>query len=125
MSKNRFGVLKVYLVLLIVFFLFAFFYFSSGKFVEKDRFQAVFLTNNQVYFGNISKITSQNIVLSNVYYLQSNDTTAVEQDTKLNLVKLGTEVHSPEDTMYISRSQVLFWENLKKDSKISQFAEKK
>jgi hypothetical protein len=34
------------------------------------------------------------------------------------LIKLGNEVHGPEDSMVIERSQVLFFENLKNDGKV-------
>jgi hypothetical protein len=33
-------------------------------------------------------------------------------------VKLGNEIHGPEQEMQISSSQVIFWENLKNDGKV-------
>jgi hypothetical protein len=33
---------------------------------------------------------------------------------------LGSELHGPEDKMSVSSEQVLFWENLKNDSKVVQ-----
>ena len=33
--------------------------------------------------------------------------------------ELGGELHGPEDVMYVSREQVLFWENLKDDGKVA------
>lgn len=35
------------------------------------------------------------------------------------LVKLGDELHGPKDEMRINRDQVLLWENLKGDSKVT------
>jgi len=74
--------------------------------VNKDGFQAVFLTSGQVYFGKIKEITTSNVILENIYYLK---------DGGSALVKLGCETHKPEDRMTIVRSNLQFWENLKTD----------
>ena len=42
-----------------------------------------------------------------------------EQKTELSLVKLGNELHSPEDRMMINKDQVVFVEDLKNDSKVT------
>ncbi|MBX4187002.1 MAG: hypothetical protein KW802_01940 [Candidatus Doudnabacteria bacterium] len=96
-------------------------------------YQAVFLTNNQVYFG---KLTGSHgfYKLTDIYYLQvtqnlqqatadaKNPTSTGTAQTQPNiqLVKLGSELHGPEDTMYIDRDKVLFWENMKDESKVVQ-----
>jgi len=102
--------------------------------VKKDQYQAVFLTNGQVYFGKIGASKDGYISLSDIYYLQvdqsvqpsteNKDTQSQEATTDANsnvqLVKLGNELHGPEDQMQISNDQVLFWENLKEDGKVSK-----
>lgn len=88
--------------------------------------QAVFLTNGQVYFGKISKETSSTLVLSEIYYLQvtqplqrSGDQNENAQgQNELALVKLGNELHGPKDEMRINKDHVLFTENLKDESKV-------
>jgi len=35
-------------------------------------------------------------------------------------VKLGSEIHGPEDLMIINRAQILFVENLKPSGRVSQ-----
>jgi hypothetical protein len=35
-------------------------------------------------------------------------------------VKLGNELHGPEDEMTIEKAQVLYWENLKPSGKVSE-----
>ena len=95
--------------------------------IASDKYQAVFLTNGQVYFGKLAKVHSGYYVLKDVFYLQNkaSDKTA-DDEGQLNskgdveLIKLGNEVHGPEDYMIIERSQVLFFENLKSDGKVSQ-----
>ncbi|MDP2736693.1 MAG: hypothetical protein Q8O59_02830 [bacterium] len=92
-----------------------------------SRYQAVFLSNGQVYFGKVTDANIQTLVLENIYYLRSagnlqtseakNSTTTPETDN-FSLVKLGNELHGPEDKMSINLSQVLFVEDLKIDSKV-------
>lgn len=38
----------------------------------------------------------------------------------VQLIKLGQEVHGPEDEMILSKDQVLFIENLKPDGKVAK-----
>jgi len=103
---------------------------ATGK-VNQDGYQAVFLTNGQVYFGKLDSIGDNYLGLSNIYYLQADSsiqsgTTAAATTTDTDnaqLVKLGNELHGPEDEMQISAEQVLFWENLKKDGKVAQAIE--
>lgn len=74
--------------------------------VDKDGFQSVFLNGGQVYFGKITEIGTENVILEDVYYLKVSG-----QDQ--SLVKLGCELHKPEDKLTITRSNLIFWENLK------------
>lgn len=95
--------------------------------VEKDKYQAVFMTNGQVYFGKLAKIDAGYTELTDVYYLQVQQ--SVQPDSKeaaaanseqpqVSLTKLGNELHGPTDKMHISKDQILFWENLKDDSTV-------
>lgn len=103
---------------------------SADSAVKAKQFQAVFLTNGQVYFGRVSKVDDSYVKLTNIYYLQVTSGASASQtvqpkgsDTsnqQVSLAKLGGELHGPEDTMFISRSQVLFWENLKTDGKVAK-----
>ncbi len=87
-------------------------------------YQAVFLNNNQVYFGRISNsMNSQFVTLEDIYYLQvqqqiqpASKNAAPQQN--ISLVKLGGELHGPTDKMYINRDQVLLVEDLRADSNI-------
>lgn len=91
---------------------------------SSNKWQAIFLTNGQVYFGKVTNIDDKSLVLTKIYYLQveqqlqpeKQDTT--NQQPKLSLVKLGNELHGPEDQMRINRNQVLFTEDLKDSGKV-------
>jgi hypothetical protein len=93
--------------------------------VKNKQYQAVFLTNGQVYFGKVKNVDSSYVKVTDIYYLQvqqqvqPKDNTAA-QTPQVSLAKLGGELHGPEDVMYVSRSQVLFWENLKDDGKVAK-----
>ncbi|HEX9153264.1 MAG TPA: hypothetical protein VF809_00405 [Candidatus Saccharimonadales bacterium] len=100
------------------------FYFGRNReaqYVNKDRVQAVFLTNGQVYFGNVKAITNQYLDLQNIYYLNSQtDSKSTTDSTSFALVKLGCELHGPLDQMVINREQVSFWENLSDTGKVAK-----
>lgn len=101
---------------------------TTGGAVKGKQYQAIFLTNGQVYFGKLKSVDSSYLKLTDIYYLQVQQTVQPDQQKQENqnqqpnvsLAKLGSELHGPEDTMYISRDQVLFWENLKEDGKVTQ-----
>jgi hypothetical protein len=101
--------------------------------VDEAGYQAIFLTNGQVYFGKLDDVNSQYVKVTDIYYLQVQQADGKKlqegdnnADPKISLAKLGGELHGPQDTMYISRDQVLFWENLqgKDKSKVVEAIEK-
>lgn len=106
--------------------------------MNTETYQAVFLTNGQVYFGKLDGLTHRSLVLTDVYYVQetpadteqapqqdAQQTQPEQQNTQENaeqtqfaVVRLGNELHQPENQMVINRDQVLFWENLRSDSQV-------
>lgn len=130
-SKKMIMAAVVVIVILVVAFL-AFWGWKqmaggSSSFVKGNQYQALFLTNGQVYFGKLSNVDDKYVKLSDIYYLQVQQTVQpAQQQTNQNnnpqvsLAKLGSELHGPEDTMLVNRDQVLFWENIKDDGKVVQ-----
>ncbi|HVQ43959.1 MAG TPA: hypothetical protein VMT30_03255 [Candidatus Saccharimonadia bacterium] len=96
--------------------------------VKGKQYQAVFLTNGQVYFCKLTKVDNSYVKCTDIYYLQVQQTVqpkdtsaaAAANNQQVSLAKLGGELHGPEDVMYVSRQQVLFWENLKNDGKVAK-----
>lgn len=116
--------------------------------IDQTKYYAVFLTNGQVYFGHLKNYNTQNPELSDIYYLQlaqspqassegqktenqgeqktegqvleQPNQTGDQQDQGLTLIKLGEELHGPEDAMVLNRDQVLFVEKLKNDGKVAK-----
>lgn len=99
----------------------------SGK---ASGYQAVFLTNGQVYFGKLSSAHRDYVELSDIYYLQVTQPplqgsaelgqAAAQQQARLQLVKLGNELHGPVDEMQLNREHILFFEDLKEEGKVVQ-----
>lgn len=98
--------------------------------VKPSGYQAVFLTNGQVYFGKLTDVSATYATLTDVYYLQvapqpnlqgsQNQQTASQQQQQqqLFLVKLGKELHGPVDEMKINREQILFYEDIKEEGTV-------
>lgn len=88
--------------------------YEKNEFIDSSTYQAIFLANNQTYFGHLKNVSGDYLVLSDVYYVK-----IAEEENKSILVKLGAiEPHGPEGSMTISKDQVLFWENLRSDSQV-------
>lgn len=98
---------------------------NEGQYVNNNEYQAVFVNVNgtsggQVYFGHIKSLTSNYIDLTNVFYIQNQSSSSSSSSNAYTLVKLGCELHGPEDQMIINGSQVYFWENLKSTGQVTQ-----
>lgn len=111
---------------------------NTSAAIDSSKYQAVFFTNGQVYFGKLHTFNSEYLKLTNIFYLQTQNqnsstsstdsknpqqTTTSQQSTP-TLIKLGSEVHGPEDEMMIAKDQVLFFENLKSDGTVAQSIQK-
>jgi hypothetical protein len=130
-SKKHFIIFALAVVLaLVILFMAGMFVknlMGAEKDIKGDKYQALFLTNGQVYFGHIKDIDHSYAKMTDIYYLQVQQSVqpedkpeGEEQQPQVSLSKLGDELHGPEDAMHISRDQILFWENLKDDSKVVQ-----
>lgn len=92
-----------------------------------DKYQAVFLDNGQVFFGKLKNTSGTYLTLEKAYYTQKQDLpdgASAEQkaatSNNVSLVKVGDEVYGPEGVMRIRSEQVLFWQNLRNDSKVAK-----
>jgi len=85
----------------------------------RSGYYAIFLSNGQVYFGNITKENDRELVLKHIFYIQKN-AEAGQSANDVTLLKLGNELHGPEDMMEINKSQILFIEQLKPDGKVAK-----
>lgn len=103
---------------------------SGQEMGVSSGYQAVFLSNGQVYFGKLSGMTATYATLKDIYYLQvttppTTDASQLnqqqaQQQQQLSLVKLGQELHGPVDEMKINREQILFYEDIREDGRVMQ-----
>ncbi len=97
--------------------------------LEDEGPKAVFLTNGQVYFGELDEANKDFLKITNPYYLQ-NRTVLQEpveegaeptQKKQLSLTALGgagLQIHGPERSMFVPWNTVLYIEDLKDDSEV-------
>jgi len=124
-KKNTRTIILITVVLLTIVLLglTVFFYLQTSSENYSSKYQAVFLTNGQVYFGKVSTESDEWIVMENVYYLKLKQSLQGQGSKELSesdvtLAKLGNEIHGPTDMMKINKKQVLFIENLSENSKV-------
>lgn len=105
---------------------------SADTGIDSSKYQAVFLTNGQIYFGDLHPYNDEYLRLTTGYYPQAkaSDNPDSEKTTQptanasgIQLIRLGDEVYGPENEIFISKKQILHYENLKPDSKVSQLIE--
>lgn len=131
-KKNQIKTILISVIVIAVFALLSFigisiYKSSTAANIDSGKYQAVFLTNGQVYFGKLKAANGDYMKLNDIFYLQTKEETSSENplettdssDAKVELIKLGSEIHGPDDEMIISKDQILFFENLKKDSKVT------
>lgn len=104
---------------------------GSSATTDGKTYYAVFLTNGQVYFGILKSPSAQYAEMTDIYYLQVAQQDIQppadqkdQQQTKLELVKLGNELHGPKDKMQINRDHILFYEAMKNDGQVVQTIQK-
>jgi len=97
---------------------------SQSDYVDTGKLQAVFLNGGQVYFGKINNLNDKYLSMNGIYYLRVNQQVQPNQSSTssndVSLVKLGCELHGPQDNMVINIDQVIFWENLKDDGQVAK-----
>jgi len=95
--------------------------------IDSGRYQAVFLTNGQVYVGKLSSQSNGYMQMTKVYGMQTGNSTdaadtnkQTQTDGGYKLVRLSNGLLGSEDAMTLSRDQILYYENLKPNSKVVQ-----
>ncbi len=111
-----------------------------------SRYVAVYLNNGNVYFGKFSQAEGHDVVLTDVYFLNTATPTPQQEkpktksanesvgagataesassQTEFQLARLTDQFQRPTDKLLISRDHILFWEYLRADSKVVQAIEK-
>lgn len=102
----------------------ALYIFKGERLVVRDSetYQAVFLSNNQVYFGKLKSVNRDLWRLTDVYYLRAG--TVQSASSEIDLIKLGGELHAPTDEMFINKSHVIFYEAISETGEVMRLIRK-
>ena len=82
------------------------------------EYHAVLLINGQAFFGKIDNLESENVVLRDVFYIQSRQNPETKAVSNV-LIKRGQEWHAP-DRMILNRRQVLLIEPVTEGSQVAK-----
>jgi len=85
-------------------------------------YQAVLLSNGQVYYGRLEGYGTSKPILREVYYVQVSTNPQTHESTNI-LLKRGHEWHEP-DRMYINPNQIMLVEPVGADSKVADLIRK-
>lgn len=102
--------------------------------IDTGKYQAVFLSNGQVYFGRLSVVNNDYMKLTNIYYLErqlsGTGDTEIEGDTgsatvnatdnNFQLLKYSDVLYGSEDAMVISKDDIIRFENLRSDGVVAK-----
>ena len=85
--------------------------------IDDDRYQAVILSNDKVYFGQISDASDDFFQLERAFFLRETRESAEAEPVRA-LLPVNREIHAPDNTMLIRKDEVVLVENLAEDSPI-------
>lgn len=93
-----------------------------GQRINHDVYQAVYMTNGQAYFGKLQNNSGEYLVIESPYTVQNvqADTTKKDADAQTTLLKVKDQVYGPDDSIALRSENILFWQNLRTDSKVQQ-----
>ena len=133
LSRFRKQILIFVIIIFVLVLIFVYVNFWQNGYIKnitqvirfRNSYQAVFLSNDQVYFGKITELTNKYIVLNNPYYIQIYQTTVSEENPQpeMKLIAIKDEFHKPKDFMLIEKSSVIFIEELRDASQIVDIIE--
>jgi hypothetical protein len=88
-----------------------------GGAIDAGRYQAVILSNDKVYFGQLDDVSDTYYELDNAFFLRETRESPDAEPVRA-LLPVNREIHAPDNTMLIRKAEVVLVENLAKDSPI-------
>src|SRR5207247_879630 len=82
--------------------------------VGSARYQAVFLSNGQTYFGRFIDRIGPYVKIEKAYYIQTNQTDDPSTPPESRLIKRGNELHQPLPYVLIPRTAILYFDDARK-----------
>ena len=88
-----------------------------GGRIDDERFQAVILSNDKVYFGRLDDVSDTFYALDDAFFLREVRETP-DAEPQRSLLPVNRELHAPENRMLIRKDEVVLVENLAEDSPV-------
>ena len=88
------------------------------------RYQAVFLSNGQTYFGHYVDRLGPYAKIENAFYIQQTPAANENEAPTSKIVRRGNEFHNPEPFVLLPKTAILFVEDLRTDSSVAQFMDR-
>ena len=92
--------------------------------VDEERFQAVVLDNDRVYFGHLEAAGDDFYLLTNAFFVQETAAQEEDQAPLREVVSIVEEFHDPDDEMLIAIDDVVLIQNLRADSEVAEAIER-
>lgn len=92
----------------------------KGERINASQYQVVYMTSGQAYFGKLQNTGGDYLVLKSPYTAQEIKANDEKSQPQTTLVKVSQQAYGPEDVMSLKSDQVLFWQNLRSDSKVAK-----
>lgn len=96
----------------------------SGQTINTSGFQMVYLSNGQAIFGKLQNTSGSYLVIKEPYTLQATEGTS-DENNATSILKMTDQVYGPEDSISVRSDNVISWQNLRSDSKVTQAIEKR
>jgi len=88
------------------------------------RYQAVFLSNGQTYFGHFVDRLGPFAKIENAFYIQQTPAANENEAATSKIVRRGNEFHQPEPFVLLPKTAIVFVEDLRADSSVAQFMDR-
>jgi hypothetical protein len=97
---------------------------ANQQSVASEQYQAVYLNTGQIYFGKLQNTSGDFLTLKQAFTTQGQSATTQQTDqNQATIIKVSQQVYGPDDSIALKSNQVLFWQNLRNDSKVVQAIE--
>lgn len=96
------------------------FLLPNGERINANGYQVVYMSTGQAYFGKLKNTSGDYLVLQTPYTAQDVKGEGEDAQPSTTLLKVSQQQYGPEETMSLKSDQVLFWQNLRDDSKVVQ-----
>ena len=114
----------IYFLVAVLILIIVYIGYAYGKktfpFSEKN-WQVVQLLSGNVYYGHLKTFPSYK--LEDVYFIQQIPPEEEEGEPSIQLLPLSSMFFGPENTIYLDKSQILWWADLSEDSQVLQTLE--